>query len=171
MQNLQEGDMIRREVGGTRTLAQRLSEPGSDNVVNVTVAFESAVVTITPDLQSLAINGTTVLSIAVLAEASGAFAEVNGLATFAAQVISIGLVRHDGEVTELPRPLLFSLETNYTNNELKENEVLRCVFWDVASEDWSSKGVRTLGVVNGTVSCSTTHLSIFTVIVSLANEL
>eukprot|EP00435_Cladocopium_sp_Y103_P062705 s1141_g24.t1 len=74
------------------------------------------------------------------------------------QALSINFWRADGvriEVKGLADPLHFSLEVS--------DPAATCAFWDEDVAKWSTDGTRTVSTVaaNGTLECSTSHLTIF----------
>jgi len=58
--------------------------------------------------------------------------------------------------SNLETPILFSLPIVET-----EGYILECGFWDVDLAEWTTKGVTTISRTNTTLTCSTTHLSLF----------
>ncbi|CAE7557766.1 unnamed protein product [Symbiodinium sp. CCMP2592] len=82
----------------------------------------------------------------------------------ASALLSIILQDEDGHPVEgaLATPLTFNLTT--VGNASSEPGVT-CKFWDEEMEVWSTDGVTMLSAADGVVTCSTTHLSIFAIIV------
>ncbi len=63
-------------------------------------------------------------------------------------------------VTDLSTPieLTFPLTVGLTNVEYS------CVYWDTSSDAWSTSGLTTTDSGGGNIVCSTTHLTVFTVL-------
>ena len=81
----------------------------------------------------------------------------------ASEVISILITGPDGKIFRgpLPEPIEIQLSTKAVH---RRNA---CVFWDEELSAWSTEGVTMVGVTNGTTTCLTTHLSVFTLILAV----
>ena len=85
----------------------------------------------------------------------------NGLAT---QPISIKISLWEHGIKGMLRaPLNFTIPI--TDAKARD---LACVYWDEEQDGWSSEGVTTVAIADGSVRCTTTHLSLFAAIAKAA---
>ncbi|XP_071845132.1 uncharacterized protein [Apostichopus japonicus] len=91
---------------------------------------------------------------------------VEDIANRAASIIEFSLVDPDSgdqlTVSDLSEPVTFNL----TITRPQEGKSYECRFWDTDISEWSSSGLTSLLLEADTVTCETTHLSTFTLVVT-----
>ncbi|CAJ1446839.1 unnamed protein product [Effrenium voratum] len=106
-------------------------------------------------VSALQAQGFFVISLAVLEDVTLYYTP--GLL---APLLSLNIYTQSGEVTTLPQPLEITLPFQAPAGKFRTD----CAYWDESLQAWSTEGVSVVRITADAVTCSTTHLSIFALI-------
>ncbi|CAE7259274.1 unnamed protein product, partial [Symbiodinium pilosum] len=113
-----------------------------------------------PLLEGTPPGGVWGISAALLTENSSAFQLFASDRLFAQPMVSLELYYNLVEVQgQLPESILLSFPVPALPGSVRPS----CVFWDEELRDWSTEGLSLVGTTNGTITCATSHLSLFAV--------
>lgn len=150
-----------------------IKEPDGTEVVAAAIKTEEASqdVVLQMEVASVAIPADDLGAASAALASLGADSDLFGLLNdslngsslvLASPPLSIELWDANGDpiTGDLPVPLKFNLTAGNSSSE----PGAACKYWDEVEEAWSTRGVTTLSAQDGSVACSTMHLSLFAII-------
>ena len=161
------GERAIQNAQGLTMLTKAMVVLDASSGLTASVAQSASTVSVPPETLMQLQNGTEPLAVSFgvypdTTDEYQAFEAGTDDLIVAGEVISIIITGPDGQPFKgrLPEPIEIELSTKVFDQRN------RCVFWDEALNDWSTAGVSLVGMSNQTTRCLTTHLSVFTLILS-----
>lgn len=148
--------VVTKQADGTPVITMALAAP--ENATELVVSQEGVQVSVPSSLLS---GGVVALSLAKLGPGSSGHGLLNASTPggLRSDPLGMSMFANGSAITELGEPMRFTLPSS-------EGQAA-CAYWDTVLNAWSTEGVTIINSTGSHVICETTHLSLFSVILSV----